>query len=305
MAFSYEGLKKITGAGIVDGSITSADIGAGEINRNKIAANTIESAAIATGAVTGAKVDPANALQSTKFESGAVNLSGAAVTGALAASAGGTGKTSIGSANKVLKVNTSSNGYDFSDADLYGVSYYTSNGTWNKPSGVNKIRVQICGAGGGGTGHGESGGAGGYSEEVLDVRSISSVSITLNGGGGGVNYHNSAGNGGSSSFGPYLSASGGEGARRVGGHSGGRPGVGSSGNLNLYGGGGRGHTHHGGGLGGSSYFGGSSIGVHDSGPQPSQREGQAAPGSGGVGAPRGRRRGGTGRRGICIVWMYK
>jgi hypothetical protein len=305
MAISYEGLKKLTGAGIVDGTIGSADIGSGQVNRDKIIDGSIDTDQIADGAVTGGKIDPTAGLVAAKFAAGAVDLTGAAVTGSLAPSKGGTGKSSLGAANQVLKINDAGNGFDYTYGDLVSVNYYTSNTTWNRPAGVQKIRVQICGAGGGGTGHGESGGAGGYAEEVIDVTGISSVSVTLNGGGGGVNYHNSAGNGGSSSFGPYLSASGGEGARRVGGHSGGRPGVGSGGNLNQYGGGGRGHTHHGGGLGGSSYFGGSSIGVHDSGPQPSQREGQASPGSGGVGAPRGRRRGGTGRTGICIVWNYK
>ena len=305
MAFSYDGLKKVTGAGIVDGTITSADIGSGQIDRNKIIDGSIDTDQLADSAVTGAKIDPANALTGSKFADASVNLAGSAVTGSLAPAAGGTGKTSLGAANQVLKINDAGNGYDYTYGDLVSVNYFTSNGTWSRPAGVQKIRVQICGAGGGGTGHGESGGAGGYAEEIIDVTGISSVSVTLNGGGGGVNYHNSAGNGGSSSFGPYLSASGGEGARRVGGHSGGRPGVGSGGNLNQYGGGGRGHTHHGGGLGGSSYFGGSSIGVHDSGPQVSNREGQAAPGSGGTGGPRARRRGGTGRRGICIVWNYK
>lgn len=305
MAINYDGLKKITGAGIVDGSITAADMGAGSVTRAKIADGAIDTANIADNAVTGGKIDPSNALTAAKLASGAASLNSSAVTGVLPTSKGGTGRSTLGAANQVLKINDAGTGFEYTYGDLHSVNYFTSNGTWSRPAGVQKIRVQICGAGGGGTGHGESGGAGGYAEEVIDVTGISSVSVTLNGGGGGVNYHNSAGNGGSSSFGPYLSASGGEGARRVGGHSGGRPGVGSGGNLNQYGGGGRGHTHHGGGLGGSSYFGGSSIGVHDSGPQVSQREGQAAPGTGGTGGPRARRRGGTGRRGVCIVWNYK
>ena len=73
----------------------------------------------------------------------------------------------------------------------------------------------------------------------------------------------------------------------------------------MYGGGGAGHTHHGGGHGGTSYFGGGNIGVHDSGPQPSQREGQAAPGSGGVGAPQARRRGASGKSGMVVVWSLR
>ena len=304
MAFDYKTLRKITSAGIVDGTIADTDL----------AGTTITSADIANDAVTSAKIGTeqvgngdiaANAVTEAKIADSAVSLSGSKLNTDVAPVAkGGLNRNySSGDASKALR--TSGGGYSADYAGLYAVRAWTSNGTWNKPAGVTRIRVQCVGGGGGGTGHGEAGGAGGYSEEYIDVTGISSVSINIGGGGGGVNYHNSAGNGGTTSFGPYLSAGGGEGARRVGGHSGGRPGVGSSGNLNIYGGGGSAHTQHGGGLGGKSYFGGSCIGVHDSGPQVSNQEGRAAYGSGGTGGPRGRRRGGTGRGGIVIVWEYK
>lgn len=304
MAFSYEGLQKITGEGLVDTTIVTADV----------ANSTIDTPKFDTGAITNAKIanssipvgDIANeAITSDKLANNSVDLAGDKITNALAGSKGGTGLAYTGgSARRNIRTNSSGT----PTTELGGLSacrVYTGNTTWTKPAGVTRIRVQVIGGGGGGTGHGEAGGSGGYAEEYLNVTSISSVSISIGGGGGGVNYHNSAGNGGTTSFGPYLSASGGEGARRVGGHSGGRPGIGSGGNLNIYGGGGAGHTHHGGGAGGNGYFGGSSIGVHDSGPQVSNREGQASQGTGGTGAPRGRRRGGTGRTGMVVVWEYK
>lgn len=304
MAQDYNSFKKITSAGIIDGTITSSDLGNLQVTGTKLQDSSVTNAKISNTTVTGTKI-ASSQIGSSELANNAVDVSSAKVTGTLPVSRGGTGRTSVGSANYNLRVNGSANGYEYDRADLYAVRVYTGNSTWNKPAGVTRIKVQIVGGGGGGTGHGEAGGGGGFSEEVIDVTSISSVAVTIGGGGGGVNYHNSAGNGGTTSFGPYLSASGGEGARRVGGHSGGRPGVGSGGNLNIYGGGGAGHTHHGGGHGGRTYFGGPAIGVHDSGPTAYNREGQAAPGAGGTGGPRALRRGANGRGGMVLVWEYK
>jgi len=304
MAFSYQSLKKITGEGIIDGQLVADDFATGAVTTAKIGDNEVTSAKLAADSVTDTQL-ATNAVTQVKFASNAINLTGSKVTGTLGTNKGGTGLTSLGSANKALKVNDSGDGYTYGDTDLVSCRVFTSNGTWNRPTGVTRIHVQVVGGGGGGTGHGEAGGAGGYAEEVLNVTSISSVSINIGGGGGGNNYHRTAGNGGTTSFGPYLSAGGGEGARRVGGHSGGRPGTGSGGNVNMYGGGGAGHTNHGGGEGGMSYFGGSCIGVHDSGPQVSDQEGRAAYGSGGQGGPRALRRGGSARAGLVIVWEYK
>ena len=57
--------------------------------------------------------------------------------------------------------------------NISSMSVFTSSGTWNRPSDVKFIKVQVIGGGGAGGGHGEGGGAGGYSEEVIDVTSIS------------------------------------------------------------------------------------------------------------------------------------
>ena len=65
--------------------------------------------------------------------------------------------------------------------NIFSLQVFGSSGTWNKPSGVRYIKVQVVGGGGGGSGHGESGGSGGYSERVIDVQSVSSVSVTVSG----------------------------------------------------------------------------------------------------------------------------
>ena len=302
MAIDYNGLKKITSDGIVNSTLTTAVFQDASIASAKLANGSVTGAKIVNNTLVASDIQ-ANAVTSDKFANSAINLAGSAPTGNLPISKGGTGTGTLGSA--YTSVQSSGGSLTFRDAGLVACRVYTSSSTWLKNAGVNRIRVQVVGGGGGGTGHGEAGGSGGYAEEYIDVTSISSVLITVGGGGGGVTYHNTAGNGSTTSFGPYLSASGGEGARRVGGHSGGRPGIGSGGNLNIYGGGGAGHTLHGGGLGGQSYFGGPSIGVHDSSPQVSNQETRAAPGAGGTGGPRARRRGGTGRSGMVVVWEYR
>ena len=73
-------------------------------------------------------------------------------------------------------------------AGFRSMQVFTSNGTWNKPTGVGSIKVHVVGAGGGGSGQGESAGAGGFSERVLDATNISSVSVTIGNPGGGTNY---------------------------------------------------------------------------------------------------------------------
>jgi hypothetical protein len=307
MPFNYDGLKRITGAGLVDTTIVTDDI----------ANNTLVSSDIADGAVTTAKLAVANitsnkiqnnSVVAAKLADGAIPLGGAKVAGTLPNSKGGTGLSfTSGSAGYALRTDGSGN-IELSQAGLIRCKTYISNSTWTKTADVTRLWVQCVGGGAGGTGHGEAGGAGGYSERYIDVSGLATgatVSVTIGGASGGNNYHNACSNAAASSFGPYLSASGGEGARQIGGHTGGRPGIGSGGDLNIYGGGGAGHTQHGGGLGGTSYYGGSAIGVHNNSPHTYDHETRAAPGAGGTGGARNHNRGANGKDGMIIVWEYR
>jgi hypothetical protein len=136
---------------------------------------------------------------------------------------------------------------------LSNIIYFTSNDTWNKPSGLRAIMVEVVGGGGGGggcaaTGSGQSaegggGGGGGYSKKfILENVLGSSEPVTVGiGGDGGSTGNNPGSAGGASSFGSHLSATGGEGAPGgaatstfgTGGSGGG--GVGSGGDINLNG----------------------------------------------------------------------
>jgi hypothetical protein len=189
--------------------------------------------------------------------------------------------------------------------NITSMQVFSSSGTWTKPTGVRYIKVQLCGGGGGGSGHGEGGGAGGYSERVIDVTSVTSVSVTIGGEVNGTYYSGAGDNGNSSSFGAYMSCSGGYGANRNNQHSGGLGGVGSGGDLNIYGGGGQSH-HNYSSVGGNSFFGGAVAAGHPQGGNFSHNhQSHSAPGSGGSGGYFNGHRGSNGRPGFCVVTHYK
>lgn len=263
-------------------------------------------------------------------ESSSVSISGGNATGTTIASGsltttnlqlnsgqtvtGVSNSSGLGSSNTTLATQAAVN--DFTNAEtgtLKNIYSWTSNGTYTKSgSDVRRIKVICVGAGGGGRGYGESGGAGGMAEEVLDATGISTVSITIGTGGGGGQYFGFSGQGGTTSFGGYCSASGGYGSNQNYQHSGGHGGVGYGGNLNIHGGGGSGHknchsaSYHNPGHGGQSFFGGSQAGHHYS-----QRYAQnlTAPGAGGAGhnsyGQGGWAAGYNGTYGICVVYEYK
>ena len=201
------------------------------------------------------------------------------------------------------------------DSNLTGfvknVYTFTGNGTYTKSgTDVKRIRVICVGAGGGGRGYGESGGAGGYSERTLDATSITSVAVTVSStGGAGGTYFGYSPQGGTTSFGAYTSATGGYGANNHSAHIGGHGGIGSQGDVNSYGGGGKGHnngvnnpTNSAVGRGGAGFFGGSRN-SHHSAPRPADH---GAPGGGGTGSVGGSGGSGSdGRGGICIVYELR
>ena len=282
MAFDYQSLKKVTGAAIVDGSLAQADL-----------ANTT---------VTGTNI-AAGAVGSDEMASGAVDLGSAKATGALSVAQGGLGINSGGGAYRAVRSTGSALTTD--QHGIASMNVYTGNSTWSRPSGVRYIRVQVQGAGGGGSGHGEGGAAGGYAEKFIDVTGISSVSVSIGGGGGGTYYSGAGGNGNGSSFGPYVSASGGHGANRQNQHSGGVSGNGSGGNLNIHTGGGFSHHAYSAQSTANTYFGGGAPGNHPQGGHfAHNHQNHCTQGSGGAGSHFHGHRGSDGRPGMIIVTNY-
>ena len=153
-------------------------------------------------------------------------------------------ETTSGGANVVGALTV--NGAALAGGGYASVQVFTTSTTWTKPSGIKTIRVTVIGAGGSGgrsngiyAHGGDGGGSGGCAIETIDVTSVSSVSVTIGSGGAGQASPNNVGaSGGSSSFGSYLSATGGEfGDYRDNQNLGGAgSGTGSGGDLNLKGG---------------------------------------------------------------------
>ena len=169
---------------------------------------------------------------------------------------------------------------------IRSMQVWTSNGTWSRPSGVKTILVTVTGAGGGGSGFAESGGAGGTSERTVDVTNVSSVGVTVGNPGGGSNYSGCGGGGNTSSFGGYCSGSGGT--------------------LNVYGGGGNGHGSYwcyGNHTAGGSYYGGTQPSSHNQRNYAHRHQSHCAWGAGGNGAREGNR-GARGREGVVVVKEY-
>jgi hypothetical protein len=282
MPFNYQTLKNYTSQAVVDSSVTAEKFGA-----TTIAADRLELASV----------------NEAKLAAASVGLASATVTGVLPVAKGGLAITSFSGANRAIQ----SDGGSLSQ-QLHGIAsinVYTSNSTWNRPTGVKYIKIQINGGGGGGGGHGEGGAAGGYAERFLDVTSISSVGVTVGGGGGGTFYAGAAGNGNTSSFGPYVSASGGHGANRQNQHSGGVSGNGSGGNLNIHTGGGYSHHARDSSSVAESFFGGGTSSNYPNGGQfGHNHNGHSALGAGGGGAHFHSYRGTDGRPGIIIVTNF-
>jgi hypothetical protein len=215
--------------------------------------------------------------------------------------------TSTGIQYNSGNVQTTTNDLSLDRGRLISVDTFTGSGTWSKPAGCRRIVVVCVGGGGGGCGHNESGGAGGYTEQVLDATGLSSISVTIGGGGDGRGYHQGCGDGGTTSFGPYCHATGGRGANTDWGHTGGRGGHGGGGDVNVWGGGGRSHGDQGQDRGGESFFGGSQVAGHHGGYYYRHwNEGlnHNPPGTGGNGEWSQHSRGGYGTSGICIVYNY-
>ena len=137
------------------------------------------------------------------------------------------------------------------------------------------------------------------------MTSINSVSVSVAGQVNGTYYRGAGQNGGGSSFGSYLSASGGYGANRNNQHSGGLGGVGSGGDLNIYGGGGQAH-HNESSFGGMSYWCGAVASGHPRGGHfAHNHQNHSAPGSGGTSGYFNGHRGSNGRPGMVVITHYK
>jgi len=132
-----------------------------------------------------------------------------------------------------LKIRAS-NIVDLAAGGFNGIQVFTASGTFTVPTGFTQFWVRLVG-GGAGSGAtsgpdtvGDPGGAGGYSEDVVDLTGVSTVTVTIGAAGsGGVNGGAAATAGGNTTFGSYMTGNGGA----VGGSGG----TASGGTLNITG----------------------------------------------------------------------
>ena len=98
------------------------------------------------------------------------------------------------------------------------VQDFTSSGTWTKPDGAKYVRIECIGGGGSGYLASSSGACGGgiggqYGTLMLDASLLTAtVAVTVGAGGTHNIRGSSGGTGGTTSFGAYVSAPGGNGA---------------------------------------------------------------------------------------------
>jgi hypothetical protein len=239
--------------GVLKGNGTGA-VTASNVNLASEVTGTLPVANGGTGATTdsGARTNlglGSMATQNSTF----VSISGGVITGItdLAVADGGTGASSITS-NQVILGNGSSalngnlvapgtsgnvltsNGTTWfsnalpASATGANVQIFTSSGTFTVPTGVTKLIVDVWGGGGGGAnsivgGTGAAGGSGGYGRAyVSGLTPGASITVTVGGGGNaGAGSGGGGSAGGTSSFGSYLSCTGGNPANgATGGQSG-------------------------------------------------------------------------------------
>ena len=262
----------------------------------------------------------------------AVTITGGSINNTtITASSVNTTSLTLGSGSSVTSLDTSSSTLGTSTtaiatsnaiktyADTYGTGVlkniytFTSTGTYTKSgTDVTRIKVMLVGGGGGARCQHESGGAGGYAERMLDATGITTVAVTIGTGSAGGGYYGNSGQGGTTSFGGYLSATGGYGANQNQSHSGGHGGFGYGGAVNLAGGGGTGHAighnnpnNGSSGIGGTSFFGGPNNGCHSNWGISDVGAGYGSGGGATAGNGHNGNAGRNGKDGVCIVYEFK
>ena len=237
-----------------------------------------------------------------------------------------TGANVIDVSSGALKVWTGSAYETFTvTGALISVNVYTSqNGTWDsksttggsatwvKPSGCSHVMVYVTGGGGGArlndnAYRGGGGGGGATAIKYIDVSNVNTVSVTYGAGGSYVRNGGRASTGGTSSFGSYCSATGGQGGQTDPPHQGGPGGNASGGDINIPGGGGEmshGADREGG--GGMSFWHKAGSSHHYYGQQEEITHGQWGSGGGyGYYSQHGYGHGnGSGGAGVVIVYNY-
>jgi len=197
-----------------------------------IAGNTSGSVTLDAPAVAGTTVLTLPAVSGTVVTTATTTgISGSAITtGTVGVSVGGTGANTLTANNVILGNGTSavqfvapgstgnvltSNGTTWTSAAAGGgalqTQIFSSPGTWTNPGSVTRVRVTVVGGGGGAAGRQPPGGRGGFGGYGKSMITIPTSPVTITVGAGGASSNPTGVSGGTTSFGPYASATGGGG----------------------------------------------------------------------------------------------
>ncbi len=213
----------------ITGTITTAQIADNAITTDKVAASAIVTADIADANVTDAKIV---AVANTKI-TGRMTASQLANTAVTAGTYGGSSNSALITVDSQGRITAASNVAASGYSGPQGFQVFNAPGTFTLPPGITSVTVTVIGGGGGsGTGTPEdgtygSGGQGGFGIKTITGLS-SPVPVTIGSGG------NSPGAGGTSSFGPFLSATGGNGGAPAHNGAPGNPGTSPGATLNTF-----------------------------------------------------------------------
>lgn len=204
------------------------------------------------------------------------------------------------------------NVYTSQDGTATSVTPTGGSGTWTKPTGCNNVLVYVTGGGGGARVNdnnyrGAGGGGGATAIKYIDVSAVTSVTATY-GAGGAYSRNGGRGSaGGTSSFGSYCTATGGQGGYTDNPYEGGRGGDASGGDVNIPGGGGEmSHDANREGASGSSFWFKAGSNHHNSSDGAKNTHGQWGSGGGyGYYSQNGdAHNNGYGGAGVIIVYNY-
>jgi hypothetical protein len=205
------------------GTITTAQIADSAITTPKIADASIVTVDIADANVTDAKIV---GVANTKV-TGRMTASQIANTAVTAGVYGGSSNSALITVDAQGRITSASNVAASGYSGPAGLEVFNAPGTFTVPPGITSVVVQVAGGGGGGAGStsgegsniGGAGGAGGKGRiRITGLTSGGTVPVTIgNGGNGGGAYAPNPGPGSgnagnSTSFGPHITATGGNGA---------------------------------------------------------------------------------------------
>ena len=178
-------------ANLQTGAVTSAKIASGAISNANLAAGSVGTANIQNGAITTAQIADGAIVNRTLAGNSvnATNIAGGQVVKSINGLTDNVSLSLIGILTAGANAALFTNGNTLQVSALVpNIHVFTTNGTFNVPTNVTRVRVDLWGGGGGGGKgsalyNGGGGGAGGYAFNVFSVIPGTNYTVTVGIGG--------------------------------------------------------------------------------------------------------------------------